>query len=69
MHRLQLDYGLTTARDHDVLALQGAVDQLGKLVFRFGNGMSAHKGKIAIAWPSVHGTWMRRGACSIWMPM
>jgi hypothetical protein len=30
------------ARDHDTLALEGAVDQLGQLIFRFGDAMSAH---------------------------
>src|SRR6266568_7458010 len=44
--RLQLDNRAATPCDDDALTLEGAVDQLRELVFRFGDAMGAHRRKI-----------------------
>src|SRR5216684_3517084 len=44
--RLQLDHRPAATGDDDALTLEGAVDQLRELVFRFGDAVGAHRRKI-----------------------
>src|SRR6185437_2083050 len=45
-----LGNGRAMARDHHVFALFGALDEFGKIVLGFGDGMMAHTEIIAIGW-------------------